>query len=128
MPFVPTDLYQPACLNGLFLHWLLLLSSPLVSAAATATAATAASACLGRCCYCCLVCYCYCCCYRGCFCVDQPEDLELTRDPKKDTNAHSDPGTANVPGFRVRKQTRNIVAVMRKCEGKGRYYLFLEGR
>lgn len=54
------------------------------------------------------------------------EDLELTRDPKRDTTAHNDPGTPNVPGFRVRKQTRNIVTVMRKCEGKGRYYLFLE--
>jgi hypothetical protein len=48
-----------------------------------------------------------------------PEDIELTRDPKQKTNAHNDPGTPNVPGFRVRKQTRNIVAVMRKCEGKG---------
>ena len=54
------------------------------------------------------------------------EDVELTRDTKPNTNAHNDPGTANVPGYRVRKQTRNIVAVMRKCEGKGRYYLFLE--
>ena len=48
-----------------------------------------------------------------------PEDHELTRDPKQKTTAQNDPGTANVPGFRVRKQTRNIVAVMRKCEGKG---------
>jgi hypothetical protein len=35
-------------------------------------------------------------------------------DLKIGSNAHNDPGNANVPGFRVRKQTRSIVAVIRK--------------
>jgi hypothetical protein len=47
-------------------------------------------------------------------------------DPKSGADPHNDPGTPNRPGYRVRKQTRNIVAVMRKSLGKGKYYLFLE--
>lgn len=51
---------------------------------------------------------------------------DLLSDPVEGATAENDRGTANKPGFRVRKQTRNIVSVMRKCEGKGKYYLFLE--
>jgi hypothetical protein len=47
-------------------------------------------------------------------------------DPKHGATPSNDPGTPNKPGYRVRKQTRNIVAVMRKSLGKGKYYLFLE--
>jgi N-Acetylglucosaminyltransferase-IV (GnT-IV) conserved region len=51
---------------------------------------------------------------------------DLLSDPVEGATADNDHGTANKPGYRVRKQTRNIVSVMRKCEGKGKYYLFLE--
>jgi hypothetical protein len=47
-------------------------------------------------------------------------------DPKKGTTAESDKGNANIPGFRVRKQTRNLSAVLKKSSGKGKYYMFLE--
>jgi hypothetical protein len=50
----------------------------------------------------------------------------LTLDPRPHSTPLNDPGTPNKPGYRVRKQTRNIAAVMRQGEGKGRYYLFLE--
>jgi hypothetical protein len=52
--------------------------------------------------------------------------LEPSKDPVPGRTALNDPGHANKPGYRVRKQTRNIVSVMRRSEGKGRYYLFLE--
>ena len=55
-----------------------------------------------------------------------PEEEPLTKDPKALATAHNDPGTPNRPGYRVRKQTRNIALVMRRCEGRGRFYLFLE--
>ena len=52
-------------------------------------------------------------------------------DPKPGATAENDQGNANIPGFRVRKQTRNVASVLRQAyarfpEGVGRYYLFLE--
>ena len=55
-----------------------------------------------------------------------PEEEPLTKDPKAHATAHNDPGTPNKPGYRVRKQTRNIALVMRRCESRARFYLFLE--
>jgi N-Acetylglucosaminyltransferase-IV (GnT-IV) conserved region len=57
---------------------------------------------------------------------DEQTSPELTTDPVVGSTAESDVGTANKPGYRVRKQTRNIVSIIRKSEGKGKYYLFLE--
>ena len=37
-----------------------------------------------------------------------------------------DAGNANVPGWRVRKQTRDIVATMRAAAGLSAYYMFME--
>ena len=37
-----------------------------------------------------------------------------------------DEGNPNKPGYRVRRQTRNIVSVMRAAEGRGEYFMFLE--
>lgn len=51
---------------------------------------------------------------------------EILPDPKPSANAQNDPGNANKPGFLVRRQTRNIVTVMRRNFHRGSYYLFLE--
>ncbi len=51
---------------------------------------------------------------------------EILSDPLPNRNAQNDPGNANKPGFLVRRQTRNIVTVMRKNINKAKYYLFLE--
>lgn len=51
---------------------------------------------------------------------------EIIPDPIPNRNQHNDLGNANVPGFLVRRQTRNIVSVMRKSFNKGKYYLFSE--
>ena len=65
---------------------------------------------------------------------------EHLADPKPGATAQNDLGNANVPGYRVRKQTRNVAAVMRRAytsfpdsaaagtgaAAVGRYYLFLE--
>ena len=53
-------------------------------------------------------------------------DIDLMTDPVPGATILNDLGTPNKPGYRVRKQTRNIVSIMRKSEGKGKYYLFLE--
>jgi hypothetical protein len=37
-----------------------------------------------------------------------------------------DAGSPNKPGFKVRKQTRDLVALLRAARGRGHYYLFLE--
>jgi hypothetical protein len=52
-------------------------------------------------------------------------------DPNRGATAENDLGNANVPGYRVRKQTRNVAAVMHQAavrfpDGVGRYYMFLE--
>eukprot|EP01041_Mallomonas_annulata_P008221 gene8221-16902_t len=54
-----------------------------------------------------------------------PMSMELP-DPLPNRNAVNDLGNANVPGYRVRKQTRHLVTVMRIAMSRGRYYLFLE--
>lgn len=51
---------------------------------------------------------------------------EILPDPKQGANAKNDQGNANKPGFLVRRQTRNIVTVMRKNLHAAKYYLFLE--
>ena len=64
--------------------------------------------------------------------VDNSKDLlhhfnaDLITDPVIGATILNDVGTPNKPGYRVRKQTRNIVSIMRNSEGKGQYYLFLE--
>jgi hypothetical protein len=51
---------------------------------------------------------------------------EILPDTKPGSNAQNDMGNANRPGFLVRRQTRNIVTVMRRNLHKARHYLFLE--
>jgi hypothetical protein len=51
---------------------------------------------------------------------------EILEDPIPGRNQQNDVGNANKPGFLVRRQTRNIVSVMKKSMNKGKYYLFLE--
>lgn len=51
---------------------------------------------------------------------------ELLKDPKPHTNIQNDKGNANHPGFIVRRQTRNLVTVIRKNLNIAKYYLFLE--
>lgn len=51
---------------------------------------------------------------------------EILADPLPNRNSKNDPGNANKPGFLVRRQTRNIVTVMRRNINKAKYYLFLE--
>jgi hypothetical protein len=58
--------------------------------------------------------------------IDNRDITDTFEDPLSGRTALNDYGNANVPGFKVRKQTRNIVSVMRRSEGKGKYYLFLE--
>ena len=53
-----------------------------------------------------------------------PEDQ--LHDPVPNANIYNDIGNANHPGYRVRKQTRDIVTVMKKSINLGKYYLFLE--
>ena len=43
------------------------------------------------------------------------------QDLKKGTTAENDPGNANVPGYRVRKQTRSIAAVLKMAQGRAKY-------
>lgn len=57
--------------------------------------------------------------------VDYSPDMQLP-DPVTGATSENDLGNANHPGYRVRKQTRNIVTVMRQSMGFGKYYLFLE--
>lgn len=57
--------------------------------------------------------------------VDYYDELQIP-DPVSGATAENDFGNANHPGYRVRKQTRNIVSVMRQSIGLGKYYLFLE--
>lgn len=58
--------------------------------------------------------------------IDNKDIKDIFEDPLSGKSALNDYGSPNMPGFRVRKQTRNIVSVMRSSEGKGKYYLFLE--
>jgi hypothetical protein len=51
---------------------------------------------------------------------------ERTTDPIPGRNPRNDPGNANKPGFLVRRQTRDIVYVIRKNINKAQHYLFLE--
>lgn len=51
---------------------------------------------------------------------------EILPDTKQGANERNDQGNANKPGFLVRRQTRNIVTVMRKNLHVAKYYLFLE--
>lgn len=51
---------------------------------------------------------------------------EILTDPLPNRNPKNDLGNANKPGFLVRRQTRNIVTVMRRNINKAKYYLFLE--
>jgi hypothetical protein len=57
--------------------------------------------------------------------IDTSEEIPL-EDPLKGKKGEFSIGNANVPGMKVRKQTRDLVTVMRKCANKGNYYLFLE--
>jgi hypothetical protein len=47
-------------------------------------------------------------------------------DPKKGATADNDQGNSNVPGYRVRKQTRSVAQVLKRAKGRANYYLFLE--
>jgi hypothetical protein len=60
------------------------------------------------------------------FVFEELQKHEILPDPLSGRNQHNDLGNANKPGFLVRRQTRNIVSVMKKSMNKGRYYLFLE--
>ncbi len=54
------------------------------------------------------------------------KENEILKDVKEGTTPLNDPGNANVPGYRVRKQTRSLVTVLRKSYDKGKFYMFLE--
>jgi hypothetical protein len=47
-------------------------------------------------------------------------------DPFPELSKTKDRGSPNKPGYVVRKQTRDVVKVMKECFDKARYYLFLE--
>jgi hypothetical protein len=58
---------------------------------------------------------------------------EYLPDPKIGSSVTNDPGNANLPGYKVRRQTRSIVSVIRKIldvtsstSNSNSYYLFLE--
>ena len=51
---------------------------------------------------------------------------EVLADPVTGSNELNDLGNANHPGYRVRKQTRNLASVVKKTVGAGETYLFLE--
>lgn len=57
-----------------------------------------------------------------------PQELasEEMRDPLQGKTRGKDMGNANVPGYRVRKQTRSIAMVMKKAMGRAKYFQFLE--
>lgn len=46
--------------------------------------------------------------------------------PFPGAKAENDPGTPNKPGFKVRQQTRDVVALLRHANRRSDYYLFLE--
>ena len=48
------------------------------------------------------------------------------QDVKRGATAENDQGNANIPGYRVRKQTRSVAQVLKRAGGYGKYYLFLE--
>ena len=54
--------------------------------------------------------------------IDGPE----MKDPMEGKTRGKDLGNANVPGHRVRKQTRSIAMVMKKTMGLAKYFQFLE--
>ncbi len=51
---------------------------------------------------------------------------EILPDPVAGSTAQNDRGNANKPGYLVRRQTRNIVSVMRRNLHAAQFYLFLE--
>lgn len=51
---------------------------------------------------------------------------EVEADPVPGRTPQNDPGTPNVPGFLVRRQTRNIAYVMQRSLRLAKFYLFLE--
>ena len=51
---------------------------------------------------------------------------ELLADPIPGRNELNDLGNANHPGYKVRKQTRNLASVIKKTAGTADTYLFLE--
>ena len=55
--------------------------------------------------------------------VEFVEEAARLPDPFPD---RKDEGSPNKPGYKVRKQTRNIVSVMRAAAGRGEYFLFSE--
>lgn len=56
--------------------------------------------------------------------VDEPPKNEI--DPKAGASPLNDRGNANVPGFAVRQQTRDIASVIGLAKNRSDYYLFLE--
>lgn len=60
------------------------------------------------------------------FTFEEIKSSEFLPDPLPGRNADNDLGNANKPGFLVRRQTRNLVTVLRRNIGKGKYYLFME--
>ena len=48
------------------------------------------------------------------------------KDTKRGATPENDEGNANVPGYRVRKQTRSIAEVLKRARGRAKYYMFLE--
>jgi hypothetical protein len=59
------------------------------------------------------------------FITADPADVSMALDPSRNVRG-SDLGNANVPGKKVRKQTRDIALTMRLSAGLGQHYLFLE--
>mmetsp|Transcript_10072 Transcript_10072/g.20578 ORF Transcript_10072/g.20578 Transcript_10072/m.20578 type:complete len:462 (+) Transcript_10072:74-1459(+) len=54
------------------------------------------------------------------------EETNVSPDPLPHLTKRKDEGDANHPGYKVRKQTRNIASLMKESEGLGDFYLFTE--
>ena len=52
--------------------------------------------------------------------------LENDQSLKDPLGSAHDEGSKNTPGHRVRKQTRDLAALLRASQGRGEYFLFLE--
>jgi hypothetical protein len=64
--------------------------------------------------------------FAGYFKFSEMLASEVEKDPIPGRDAQNDPGTPNLPGFLVRRQTRNIAYVMQRSLNLAKYYLFLE--
>eukprot|EP00494_Astrolonche_serrata_P023960 UN24218 len=53
-------------------------------------------------------------------------DFEKRLDPDKDEFGTKDAGNANKPGWKIRKQSRDLVSLMNYVSDKGEHFMFME--